>query len=164
MDNTVETARPEVARQVARQLEDPVTIALAVLVDRIRRLPAEDRNYLFELVQELPNAESRDALDDIYSAMREILSQRVSEARPMPLEADDEPRPKLQKWIDFVSEKIRSARAEADLTQTELAERSGLPQSHISRIENGKLSPSRATLEKIAKGLDRPLSDFDPSA
>jgi ribosome-binding protein aMBF1 (putative translation factor) len=149
---------------VARYLEDPITIALAVLVDRIRRLPTEDRNDLFELVQELSKAESDEDIDGIYLSMREILAQEVPKARPLDLASDEEPEPGLRKWIDFISTRVRSAREAAGMTQVELAERSGLPQSHISRIENGKLSPSRATLEKLARGLDRPLSDLDPSA
>ena len=53
---------------------------------------------------------------------------------------------------------IIAARIEEGLTQKELAERSGIRQSNISRIENGNCSPTVATLEAIAKGLGRTLS------
>jgi hypothetical protein len=43
-------------------------------------------------------------------------------------------------------------------------EKSGLPQSHISRLERARHRPSRATVEKIARALGRLVSDFDPSA
>jgi DNA-binding XRE family transcriptional regulator len=160
MNNAAEIVGPE----VARHLNDPIAIAIAVIVDRIRGLPREDRDDLFELVQALPKAESKEDADYIVSGMREILAQEIHRAQPMDLASAEEPGPKLRKWIDFVSERVRTAREGAGLTQVELSERSGLPQSHLSRIENGKLSPSRVTLEKIAKGLDRPVSDFDPSA
>ena len=50
------------------------------------------------------------------------------------------------------------------VTQEQLAAKAGLPQSHISRLEGAKHSPSRATLEKIAAALEVPLSCLDPSA
>ncbi|OHB75234.1 MAG: hypothetical protein A2W31_11590 [Planctomycetes bacterium RBG_16_64_10] len=64
----------------------------------------------------------------------------------------------------FVSAKIRDCRKAAGLTQQQLEEKTGLPQSHISRLENGEHSPSHATLEKIAKALNMPVTMFDPCA
>ena len=160
MSHAAEVGRTDVARYLA----DPIAIAFAVLADRVRRMPIEDRNDLFELVQELPKAESQEDIDGICAAMREILAQETLTVRPLDLTTDEEPGPGLRQWIDLISRRVRDARESAGITQVELAERSGLPQSHISRIENGKLSPSHATLEKLARGLDRPLSDFDPSA
>ena len=52
---------------------------------------------------------------------------------------------------------IIAARIEAGLTQKELAERSGIRQSNISRIENGMCSPTVATLQALAKGLGREI-------
>ncbi len=43
------------------------------------------------------------------------------------------------------------------LTQTELAERTGIRQSNISRIEKGQASPTLATLRRIARGLGKEL-------
>jgi len=77
--------------------------------------------------------------------------------------AETEPGPTLQKWIDYVSDKIRAYRKTAGLTQEELAEKSGLPQSHISRLESGKHSPSRLTLEKLGAALGVSVREFDPS-
>ena len=48
---------------------------------------------------------------------------------------------------------VLRARNEEQLTQSELAERTGLRQSNISRIEKGQSMPSIATLAKIAHGL-----------
>lgn len=82
----------------------------------------------------------------------------------MDLERPAERPEKLQKWVVFVGDKVQQLPKSANLTQIELAEKSGLPQSHISRIESAKLSPSRATLEKIAGALGVQLSAIDPSA
>ena len=42
---------------------------------------------------------------------------------------------------------IISARSEQNLTQKELAQKTGIRQSNISRIENGNCSPTVATLQ-----------------
>ena len=52
---------------------------------------------------------------------------------------------------------VLRARNEKQLTQSELAERTGLRQSNISRIEKGQSMPSIATLAKIAQGLGKRL-------
>ena len=52
---------------------------------------------------------------------------------------------------------IIDARCEQNLTQKELAERSGIRQSNISRIENGTCSPTIATLQSLAKGMGKKL-------
>ena len=45
------------------------------------------------------------------------------------------------------------ARISQNMTQKELAEKSGVRQSNISRIENGTCSPTIATLEALASGI-----------
>ena len=52
---------------------------------------------------------------------------------------------------------IIAARNEQNLTQKELAERTGVRQSNISRIENGNCSPTVATLQLIAGGVGKTL-------
>jgi len=52
---------------------------------------------------------------------------------------------------------IIGARIEQNLTQKELAERTGLQQANISRIENGICSPTVSTLQQIAKGVGKTL-------
>ena len=57
-----------------------------------------------------------------------------------------------------VTRAIIEARMAEGLTQKELAERSGLRQSNISRIENGTCSPTVSTLQMLAEGLGKKLS------
>lgn len=45
------------------------------------------------------------------------------------------------------------ARTKMNMTQKELAKRSGVKQSNISRIEKGNNSPNITTLKKLAEGL-----------
>ena len=52
---------------------------------------------------------------------------------------------------------VLRARNEEHLTQSELAERTGLRQSNISCIEKGQTMPSMAALAKTAHGLGKRL-------
>ena len=52
---------------------------------------------------------------------------------------------------------VLRTRNEEHLTRSELAERAGLRQSNISRIEKGQTMPSIATFSKIAHGLGKCL-------
>ena len=52
---------------------------------------------------------------------------------------------------------VLKARNEQNLTLSELAERTGIRQSNISRIEKGQALPSILTLSKIAHGLGKEL-------
>lgn len=60
----------------------------------------------------------------------------------------------LDAEFSFLDEVLK-ARAEAGLTQAEVAKRAGTTQSAIARLESGALrhSPSIATLQKYAKAL-----------
>ena len=52
---------------------------------------------------------------------------------------------------------LTEARKEAGMTQQQLAEKSGVHQVNISRIENGTGNPSVETLQKLAKGMGKKL-------
>ena len=56
--------------------------------------------------------------------------------------------------------KIKLARVEADLTQGDLAEATGILQKSISRYETGIALPTLETLERIAKSLKKPFGYF----
>jgi len=53
---------------------------------------------------------------------------------------------------------IIAARIEQKMTQKDLAEKTGIRQSNISRIENGNCSPTVATLQQIANGMGKTLN------
>ena len=59
-----------------------------------------------------------------------------------------------------LGKKIKLARVELDLTQTELARKIGAKQKSISRYEAGKSVPKVETLTKLAKVLKKPVSHF----
>jgi transcriptional regulator with XRE-family HTH domain len=59
-----------------------------------------------------------------------------------------------------LGKKIKIARVELDLNQSELAKKIGAKQKSISRYENGLSMPSIETLVKIAKVLKKSASYF----
>lgn len=56
---------------------------------------------------------------------------------------------------------VIAARLESGMTQKELAEKTGIRQSNLSRIEQGISSPTIDTLARIAAGMGKKLKiDF----
>lgn len=55
---------------------------------------------------------------------------------------------------------IGRLRADQSLSQEQLAERSGLATDTISRLEQGRFSPSLHTMTKLAHGLSMRLSEI----
>mgnify|MGYP001048371259 CR=1 FL=1 len=62
-----------------------------------------------------------------------------------------------------VGELIQKARIEAGLTQQELSRRAYIPQSTLSKMENGKIEPSASELVYLSNALDKPLLHFFPN-
>lgn len=49
-----------------------------------------------------------------------------------------------------LADALIAARAQADLTQEQLAERMGTTQAAIARLESGRIRPTTRTLERVA--------------
>ena len=141
------------------QKEKAFALAVAVMQEHIRSLPMEDRTDLMEVIPYLfcddaeEVAAAQKAVDVILSQKKATVMDEASIV--MPEEA-------MKGWLEYISRQIRGARKAAGMTQDELAESSGLPQSHICRLENGQHSPTNKTLTKIADALGITLADLDP--
>ena len=60
---------------------------------------------------------------------------------------------------------IVDARISQNLTQKELAKRTGINQADISKLENGTRNPSLKLLKRLADGMDMVLKiEFVPKA
>lgn len=153
-ENTTKTAVP-----------DSVTLAFAVISDRVRALPEEDKRDLFEVamvfVRNFQGGDQEEA-ESAARAMQEILAQEPGKVSRVSVV--ENPTKTVGQWVSWISAKIKELRNKADLTQDQLSEISGLPQSHISRLEKGEHSPSFATLKKLAKAFNVPVQELDPSA
>jgi transcriptional regulator with XRE-family HTH domain len=58
---------------------------------------------------------------------------------------------------------IIDARKSSNMTQKELAQKTGIDQADISKIENGIANPALSTLKRLAEGMDMVLKlEFIP--
>ena len=71
---------------------------------------------------------------------------------------------KLQPELAMIRALV-DARAVRNMTQKELAERTGINQADISKIENGTRNPSLRLLQRLAEGMDMILKiEFIPKS
>lgn len=137
-------------------------LLLAWLVKRMSELPREALADLSSMAAEIATCRDQETFEGICQTIREIIFPEiiggVSEVEP------NRKRPEaLTRWAQGCGAKVHTLRLERKLTQVQLAERSGLPQSHISRIETGELSASRRTLERLAEALGVDVAKIDLS-
>jgi transcriptional regulator with XRE-family HTH domain len=58
--------------------------------------------------------------------------------------------------VGSLGSNLRDARKRLGLTQEQVAERSGVHATEVSRIEGGKRDPKVSTLERLAVALEAP--------
>jgi transcriptional regulator with XRE-family HTH domain len=57
----------------------------------------------------------------------------------------------------LIGEKLKTLRAQKNLSQGDVEKRTGLLRCYLSRVENGHTVPSVDTLEKMARALEVPM-------
>jgi DNA-binding XRE family transcriptional regulator len=155
-----------VATSRGSSIENRLTgAAIAVTVSRIVQLSKEDQLALWHCVKDCSTIKTQEDAAETAETILEILDPMDSPPKLVDLnEWSERNTPeKCKKWLAYVSSRIRLFRAERKLTQTELARLSGLPQSHISRLERGVHSPSHGTLKKLADVFGVEVNQLDPS-
>jgi DNA-binding XRE family transcriptional regulator len=159
----------EVSRELRPMHENPnageaaLVMAIGIVSDRISRLSEADRQDLFELVKGLGSATSKEDMEAVRSGMLEILEQGVPSVDILDQPAVAEPSAKIAKWKRHVAERVRALREQKGMTQAQIAAKSGLTQSHVSRIENSEIAPSHRTIERLAGALGVEPSEIDPT-
>lgn len=61
---------------------------------------------------------------------------------------------------EAIGAQVRELRKRQDMTVAELSGQAGLSAGMLSKVENGGISPSLATLQSLAKALNVPLTTF----
>ena len=89
------------------------------------------------------------------SDFQKLLDQALEKVNLTPV--DDTPEVEEYNIDAEVRDLVISARSAANLTQRQLAQRSGVSQANISKIENGNYQPSLSTLKRIAGALGKRL-------
>lgn len=62
--------------------------------------------------------------------------------------------------IDALASEVRNRRAELEITQEELAHKSGLDRPYVSLMEVGRKQPTLSVLLRLAYGLDLSLAEL----
>lgn len=138
-------------------------LAMSIMTNRISTLPPADREDLFQLMTAWSKTGDEDERKGIKWAMIEILTQGQVKVKSMPMVSDQTMSAKSKSWAVHVGATIRKLREKAGLSQVQLAERAGLPQPHLSRLENAAHTATHVTLEKIAAALGVTVGDLDPT-
>lgn len=127
------------------------------------RIPPSGRQNLGEILRAngleeydaltlLAHANGRSAQDDFL--LRDVSSRYEYESVSLPNGQEGESDESRQfGWCEVVGPEIASARKALGITQRELAEKTGINQAAISRIESGKGNPTLDTLDVLAEGV-----------
>lgn len=118
------------------------------------------KTMIERLLQETSKTDDPEEQRAIRSAMEEILANVPVSVRELPPEKPISGTRK--KWAEHVGKTIKELRGKLKMTQVELAEKAGIPQSHVSRLESAAYSPTHMTLQKIAKALGTTVQKLDP--
>lgn len=94
--------------------------------------------------------------DALASLMRSMESS-ANGPEPLAAEAREE---STELEVELIAQRIRRWRERSELTLNELARRSKVAASTIQKVETGQMVPTVAVLLKIARGLDRMISDL----
>jgi ribosome-binding protein aMBF1 (putative translation factor) len=129
--------------------------------DRLRALDPESIENLRELFHLLRASTDDEERQEISGAIVEILIpeslEGIDSAAP-----SEEVRRRVDAYYRQVGATIRRRRQALRLTQAKLAALTGLPQSHISRLEHGQHAPTSATIERLATALKTTIESLDP--
>lgn len=132
----------------------------------LKTLPRETVNDLTELLKQFVEEDSEQLRDEIAQTIQEVLfpdSLSVELMQEFDLtHEDDYVRNKLTAYRQRVGQEIKERRLNMGLSQMELAEKAGISQSHLCRLETGMHVPTFATVERIAAALETVPSQLDP--
>lgn len=138
-----------------------LSLALRVIHRCIHSVPKDELDDLKELFAEFAEASAAGDEERCDSARKAIEELIVGVPTGMAVMAVPAGTGELERWNEFIGARIRKLRGESGMTQEQLAEKTGIAQSYISRLEKAQHSPNALTLEKIAKAFGVPVTEFD---
>ena len=138
------------------------TAMVDMILRHLDRYDAETLDDLLVVMKEFCQAvkwNQSDIREECAQTIKELLFPEIVGPLVTVKAASDS---QLDEFKVRIGKTLRLARQESGMTQEELARKSGLPQSHISRIERGEHSPSYKTVKAIADALSTtPESIYD---
>lgn len=152
------------ARQLSVADLGPDDVVVTWLLRRFEELSSESFGEIVLLVETMMNPDTLpEERAEIYETIREILFPHLIGNVCLGNLGDEQTATRVQERTNWIGNKVKEYRENKNLTQSELAEKSGLRQPQISRLEAGVHSPSFKTLQKLANALDIAVGDLDPS-
>lgn len=138
-------------------------LMIAWLLQRFAELPSESFKDMVDLIEIFTDTDTlAEERYEIYETLREILFPKLA-GKICNIDTTEQIPAKLQSRASHIGKQVKEYREKKGFTQIQLAEKSGLQQSQISRLEAGEHSPSFKTLEKVAKALDIHIGNLDPA-
>lgn len=131
------------------------------------KLSKSKRQRVAKLLPMWENCDDPQEAEELAIAIVEIVMPALvmpdapGSAGPVSEDVDPAAQARVDAYHGDIGRKIMKLRDENGWTQEHLAQKSGLLQSHISRLEAGKHSPTRRTIKKIAEALGVRPSDID---
>ena len=150
-----------VADKTARSELNPEERAM---LDRILRLRLTQQRRILQLVELYQKAANEQEAIEIGEVLAEILFRDPESlvATRINDERSKDAGKALERHRTYVGEQIRKWRQRVKMSQEELANKAGIPQSHVCRLETGKHAPTYVTIEKLAQALGVKPSQLDP--
>ena len=150
-----------VADKTARSELNPEERAM---LDRILRLRLTQQRRILQLVELYQKAANEQEAIEIGEVLAEILFRDPESlvATRINDERSKDAGKALERQRTYVGEQIRKWRQRVKMSQEELANKAGIPQSHVCRLETGKHAPTYVTIEKLAQALGVKPSQLDP--
>lgn len=141
---------------------------LLKVLDHVLRFPEKKINRVVELWNMYRFATDAVTQQEILSILAELLTQGVAfKASSAPAALDDtvdvEAARKVLAYRQQVGSRIRTCRLKRGLTQDQLSEKAGLPQSHVCRLEKGRHAATTETIRRIASALEVEMGELDPA-
>jgi DNA-binding XRE family transcriptional regulator len=132
-------------------------------VSRLAGWSGDQWSHVKELVSLLESAQEEGEKKEIVKTLLEVLfPNSIGGVGDFEGDPGEEARQRLEAYRKRVGQVIRQRRESLRMTQEQLAERAGIPQSHVSRLERGKHAPTQETIEKVATALQTTPSQIDP--
>jgi DNA-binding XRE family transcriptional regulator len=137
--------------------EDPIAVQLFL---SFAKLAPSKKRRVNTLISLLDKSDDLDEQREIALAIAEILMPKlagINDALGTVADLEEGIKPDVkeaaQAYRKKIGQAIRQKREALGLTQEQLAEKAGLLQSHISRLEIGMHAPTKNTIDRLAQAL-----------
>ncbi len=136
---------------------------LEIFLKVLKQLPLRKHSTIYALRIEYQNTRDDTQRNLIFQRMKDCVFRSDSDLDTLPLAKLTAEVESIAPSRDYLAQRVRSLRQQRAWSQEDLAQRAGLLQSHISRIEGNKLAPTYITVKKLAQAFGMKAGEIHPS-